>query len=192
MKAHLITISPTPHPHSSNKPTKVRKSWANFFTQKTAPKFEKMTSPLLKKGSLFTYVAFHPLLGGSLLLRGDFVYGLSFTRVIFICANIFIHSFSLIDPFSKKRMALKSTFPFIKLIPIPYFCLLVLGILVTLVACISFWGFFRLAHLALQNVNKDYVIFSYFCNFVAKNDKKPKTKNGMNETYNRYIQDFSD
>ena len=42
--------------------------------------------------------------------------------------------------------------------------------------------FFCLAHLALQNVNKDYVIFSYFRNFVAKSDKKPKTKNGMNET----------
>ena len=27
--------------------------------------------------------------------------------------------------------------------------------------------FFRLAHLALQNVNKDYVIFSYFCNFAG-------------------------
>ena len=42
--------------------------------------------------------------------------------------------------------------------------------------------FFRLVHLALQNVNKDYVIFSYFHNFIAKSDKKPKTKNGMNET----------
>ena len=42
--------------------------------------------------------------------------------------------------------------------------------------------FFRLAHLALQNVNKDYVIFSYFLNFVAKSHQKPKTKNGMNET----------
>ena len=38
---------------------------------------------------------------------------------------------------------------------IPYFRLLVFGILVTLVPF-----FFRLAHLALQNVNKDYVIFS--------------------------------
>ena len=43
--------------------------------------------------------------------------------------------------------------------------------------------FFRLAHLALQNVNKYYVIFSYLRNFIAKSDKKPKTKNGMNETY---------
>jgi hypothetical protein len=25
-------------------------------------------------------------------------------------------------------------------------------------------GFFSLAHIALQNVNKDYIIFSYFCN----------------------------
>ena len=41
---------------------------------------------------------------------------------------------------------------------------------------------FRLAHLALQNINKDYVIFSYFCNFVAKSNEKPKTKRGMNET----------
>ena len=65
---------------------------------------------------------------------------------------------------------------------IPYFCLLVFGILVTLVAWFSFRFFFRLAHLALQNVNKDYVIFLYFRNFVDKSDQKPKTKNGMNET----------
>ena len=38
-------------------------------------------------------------------------------------------------------------------------------------------SFFCLAHLALQNVNKDYVIFTYFCNFDAKSDQKPKTKN---------------
>ena len=37
---------------------------------------------------------------------------------------------------------------------IPYLCLLIFGILVTLVAWFSF-RFFRLAHLALQNVNKD-------------------------------------
>jgi len=43
-------------------------------------------------------------------------------------------------------------------------------------------GFFRLAHFALQNVIKDYIIFSYFRNFVAKSDQKPKTKNGTNET----------
>ena len=43
------------------------------------------------------------------------------------------------------------------------------GILVTF-----FPLFFRLAHLALQNVTKDYVIFSYFCNFVAQSDQKPK------------------
>ena len=41
--------------------------------------------------------------------------------------------------------------------------------------------FFCLAHLALQNVNKDHIIFSYFRNFVAKSDRKPKVKNGMNE-----------
>ena len=29
--------------------------------------------------------------------------------------------------------------------------------------------------------SKDYVIFSYFRNFVAKSDQKPKTKNGMNK-----------
>ena len=60
---------------------------------------------------------------------------------------------------------------------IPYFRLLVL---VTLRDFLS--GFFRLAHLALQNVSKDYIIFSYFCNFIAKSDQKPKTKNGINET----------
>ena len=43
-------------------------------------------------------------------------------------------------------------------------------------------SFFRLAHLPLQNVNKDYVIFLYFHNFVAQSDQKPKMKNGMNET----------
>jgi len=44
---------------------------------------------------------------------------------------------------------------------------------------IFFPVFFCLAHLALQNVNKDYVTFLYFCNFFAKNDQKPKTENGM-------------
>ena len=34
----------------------------------------------------------------------------------------------------------------------------------------------------MQNVNKDYVIFLYFCNFFAKRDPKPKTKNGMNKS----------
>ena len=47
----------------------------------------------------------------------------------------------------------------------PYFSLSVIGIL-------------RLAHLVLQNVNKDYAIFSYFRNFFAKSDQKPKTKMG--------------
>ena len=49
---------------------------------------------------------------------------------------------------------------------IQYFRLLFFGILVTLVA----WYlslFFLLAHLVLQNVNKDYVIFLYFRNFWA-------------------------
>ena len=47
-------------------------------------------------------------------------------------------------------------------------------------SCMIFFPlFFCLAHLALQNVNKDYAIFSYFCIFSAKSDQKPKTKNGM-------------
>ena len=50
-------------------------------------------------------------------------------------------------------------------------------------SCVIFFPvFFRLAHLALQNVNKDYVIFSYCYNFISKSDQKPKTKNGMNES----------
>ena len=60
---------------------------------------------------------------------------------------------------------------------IPYFLFLVFDILVTLVARFSFPFFSRLTHLALQNVNKDYVIFSYFRNFVAKSDQKQKLKN---------------
>ena len=56
---------------------------------------------------------------------------------------------------------------------ITYFGNFVFGFFVTLVAWFSF-RFFCLAHLALQNVNKDYVIFSYFCNFVAKSDQKRK------------------
>ena len=63
---------------------------------------------------------------------------------------------------------------------IPYFRLLVFGILVTLVA----FRFFRLAaHLALQNVNKYYVIFSYFRHFVAKSDQKPKKEKKERKTY---------
>ena len=46
--------------------------------------------------------------------------------------------------------------------------------------------FLCLANLALQYVDKDYVIFSYFRNFVTKSDQKPKTKNGMNETFKTY------
>ena len=42
--------------------------------------------------------------------------------------------------------------------------------------CVIFFPFFCLAHLALQNVNKDYIINSF-----AKIDQKPKTKYGMNE-----------
>ena len=65
---------------------------------------------------------------------------------------------------------------------IPYFCLLVFWYFGHFSCVIFFPGFFRLTHLALQNVNKDYVIFSYFRNFLPKVTKKPKTKNGMNET----------
>jgi len=43
-------------------------------------------------------------------------------------------------------------------------------------------GFFHLAHLALQNFNKDCVIVLYFRNFVDKSDQKLKTKNKMNVT----------
>ena len=50
----------------------------------------------------------------------------------------------------------------------------------TIVSFIPFLVF-GIAHLALQNVNKDY-IFLYFHNFVAKSDQKAKTENGMNET----------
>ena len=37
---------------------------------------------------------------------------------------------------------------------------------------------FRLAHFTMQNVNKDYVIFSYFSNFVTK----PDERKGMKQT----------
>ena len=69
---------------------------------------------------------------------------------------------------------------------IPYFRLLVFGILVTFVAWFSFI-FFRFATLALQNVNKDHVIFLYFCNFFAKENQEPKTKNGMKETWMKNV-----
>ena len=47
-------------------------------------------------------------------------------------------------------------------------------------SCVIFiLGFPRLA---LQNANKDYVTFSYFCNFITKCDQKQKMKNGMNQT----------
>ena len=66
---------------------------------------------------------------------------------------------------------------------IPYFRLLVFGNFDHFSFLILFPLFFRLAHLALQNVNKDSMIFSYCRNFVAKSDQKPKKKNGMNEIY---------
>ena len=48
--------------------------------------------------------------------------------------------------------------------------------------------FFRLAHLALQNPNKNYVIFSYFRNLVANSDQKPKTKNDMNVSIGTFLE----
>ena len=51
-------------------------------------------------------------------------------------------------------------------------------------SCVIFFPiFFRLAHLALQNVNKDDVIFLHFCNYATKSDQKPRMENGMNETF---------
>ena len=60
---------------------------------------------------------------------------------------------------------------------IPYFRILVFGILVTLVAWFSF-RFFRLAHLALQNVNKDYIVLLYFITSSPKVTKNQKRKMG--------------
>ena len=49
-------------------------------------------------------------------------------------------------------------------------------------SCMIFFPVFSVLPI-LQNVKKKiYVIFSYFRNFVAKSDQKPKTKNGMNKT----------
>ena len=59
--------------------------------------------------------------------------------------------------------------------------LLVLGILVTLVACI-FCEFFPSCPSCLAECKKDYVIFLSFYNSVTKTDQKRKTKNGMTET----------
>ena len=42
-------------------------------------------------------------------------------------------------------------------------------------------------HLALQNVNKDYIIFSYFGNFVAKTDENQKPKMERNKQYLLYL-----
>jgi hypothetical protein len=70
----------------------------------------------------------------------------------------------------------------------------VLGFVYHIFLSIGFWYFghfscvifvlvfFSLAHLALQNVKKDYIIFLYFRNFIAKSEQKPKTKNVMNKT----------
>ena len=55
-------------------------------------------------------------------------------------------------------------------------------------SCVFFFLVFScLAHLPLQNGNKDYVIFSYFHNFITKSDQKPKTKNGMNKKINTIL-----
>jgi len=54
-------------------------------------------------------------------------------------------------------------------------------------SCVIFFPvFFHLAHLALQNVNNDYVIFLYFRNLIAKSDQKPNTKkwDDQNKSYN--------
>ena len=50
------------------------------------------------------------------------------------------------------------------------------------ISCVIFILVFSV--LPLQNENKDYIMFLNFRNFVAKSDQKPKSKNGMNETYN--------
>ena len=52
--------------------------------------------------------------------------------------------------------------------------------------------FFHHAHLALQNVNKEYVIFLYFRNSNAKSDEKQKTKYGINETFEMNWRDLCD
>ena len=66
---------------------------------------------------------------------------------------------------------------------IPFFCLLVFRVFLTLVAWFYFSLFLScLSCLVLQNVFNDYVIFSYFHNFIAKSDQKPKMTNGMNKT----------
>ena len=41
---------------------------------------------------------------------------------------------------------------------------------------ISFTLYLHLAHIALQNANKDYLIFSYFCYFIAKSNHKSKNE----------------
>ena len=84
------------------------------------------------------------------------------------------------DEFKARLPQVRFFFTFVSFIPC--FLLLVFGILGHF-SCMIFFPVFCLAHLALQNVNKDYVIFSYFRNFVAKSDQKPKTKNGMNEVF---------
>ena len=68
---------------------------------------------------------------------------------------------------------------------IPYFCFLVSGILFTLIAWFSFRSFLSCPS-CLAKCKKEYVIFSYFRNFVAKSDQKPKTKTGMNKTLIQY------
>ena len=55
--------------------------------------------------------------------------------------------------------------------------------------CVIFFPvYFRLAHLAFQNVNKDYVIFSYFHNFVAKSDQKTKEEEERIEEYKKSLE----
>ena len=53
-------------------------------------------------------------------------------------------------------------------------------------SCVIFFPFFfHFAHLALQNVNKDYVIFSYFRNFMPKVTKTKKPKMGWTKHKSR-------
>ena len=50
-------------------------------------------------------------------------------------------------------------------------------------------GFFHLAHLALQNLNKDYIIFSNFCDFVVKTQNE-KWDELLTERLNLNFQDY--
>ena len=112
--------------------------------------------------------------GSSRVLRLDGTYGDGWAG--------FVHptNFFRIVSFLEERSFASLFVTFVSFIR--HFRLLVFSILVTLVVWFSF-RFFLSCPFLLQNVNKDYVIFLYFHNFVAKSDQKPKMKNGMNETF---------